>query len=159
MKKNIFITTLLVLAFVACSPKPKAEKDMEQKTGVGITHVWIKATPAAQKNSAAFMMINNYGDAEEKLISAEFAQSDVVELHEMVYENDMMKMRKVENMVVPVKGMLELKPGGLHIMLIGLKQDLKAGEKYQLHLNFESGLKKTIEAEVKEYSHKGMSGH
>ena len=62
----------------------------------------------------------------------------------------MMQMSPVPNIPVPANGKAELKPGGLHMMLIGLNRELKAGDKVQLTLNFEKAGKVPVTAEVKE---------
>ncbi len=143
------LSVLAVILLAACSPKP-------QKTGVEVSNAWIKAAPVAMKTSAGFMVLQNHNARPEKILSAEFSASNVVELHEMLYENDMMKMRKMDAMVIPAKGSLVLEPGGLHVMFIDLKQDLKEGETYDITLNLESGQKLVVPAPVKPYSHGGM---
>ena len=71
-----------------------------------------------------------------------------VELHTHTNNNGVMEMRQVPQIDIPANGKTELKPGGLHIMLIGLKQNLKAGENANVTLQFEDGSSSTITAPI-----------
>ncbi len=100
-------------------------------------------------NSAAYMLLRNPGDETDRLVSATSDVAESVELHVSQTENDVTTMRPVEFIEVPAQGETELKPGGLHIMLIGLKHELKAGEKVKLALRFEKAGTVSVEAEVR----------
>jgi len=75
----------------------------------------------------------------------------MVELHTHINDNGVMRMRPVKDMPIPAGGTTELKPGGLHLMLMMLKKQLKAGEKMPITLIFEDGSKKEIQAEVRRF--------
>ena len=100
-------------------------------------------------NSAAYMVLRNSGDQADRLVSATSDVAESVELHISQTENDVTTMRPVEYIEVPPGGETELKPGGLHIMLIGLKHELKAGDKVKLTLAFEKAGTISVEAEVR----------
>ena len=100
-------------------------------------------------NSAAYMVLVNNGNQADKLIGIASDVANTVELHESKIENDVMKMQQVEFIEVPANGQVELKPGGLHIMLIGLTKDLNEGDKVRLDLEFEVSGELPIEAEVR----------
>jgi copper(I)-binding protein len=87
--------------------------------------------------SAIYMVIHNAGADADRLVSASAAVARAVELHETRIEGGMAQMRKIAGIPVPANGKTELKPGGLHVMLIGLKRDLKAGETFPVTLKFE----------------------
>jgi hypothetical protein len=82
------------------------------------------------------------------------ASSDVaenVELHmSMMHEDDAMTMEHQNSIPVPANGSVEFKPGGLHVMLINLNQDLKTGDRFQITLQFQNAGELTIEAQVQE---------
>ncbi len=101
---------------------------------------WARATAEGAPNGAAFGLLVNLAGEDDTLVSASSAAAEAVELHEMVIgDGDVMQMRPVEGgFPVAAGGFLELKPGGLHIMLIGLKAPLLAGEMLPLTLNFET---------------------
>jgi copper(I)-binding protein len=100
-------------------------------------------------NSAAYMTIRNTGSAPDKLIKAGGDVAGSIELHTMIEENGMMQMRPVEGGIeIPAGGEVQLKPGGFHVMLIGITRDLKQGEMVKLTLEFEKAGSVTIDAPV-----------
>ena len=101
-------------------------------------------------NSAAFFVIKNNSDKDIAITSANSDIAEKNELHTHIKENQMMKMMKIEKLVVPAKSSLELKSGGDHVMLIGLKKELKAGDEISLELSFSDGDKKSIKVPVKD---------
>ncbi|MBE2195169.1 MAG: copper chaperone PCu(A)C [Anaerolinea sp.] len=106
---------------------------------------------AMGKVSAAYMMIMNSGSTPDKLIKVEGSADAVYELHESKIENDVAKMIPVEGGIeIPASGMAELKPGGLHIMMMELKEDLAPGDTLSLTLTFESGTVITVDVPVKQ---------
>jgi hypothetical protein len=100
-------------------------------------------------NSGAFMVIRNKGSEADRLVKAESDVAEVVEIHLSEMKDGVMTMRQVDGVEIPANGQAELKPGSYHVMLIGLKRDLVAGEKIQLKLTFEKGGSLEVEAEVR----------
>jgi periplasmic copper chaperone A len=100
-------------------------------------------------NSAAYMLLRNSGKETDRLVSATSDVAESVEMHVSQTENDVTTMRPVEFIEVPAGGETELKPGGLHIMLIGLKHELKPGDTVKLTLRFEKAGAVSVEAEVR----------
>ena len=100
-------------------------------------------------NGAIYVTLSNSGAQADSLVSASSDVAQTVELHEVKHDGGVMKMRPVQAIPVPAKGKTELKPGGYHIMLLGLKQDLKPGEKVPVTLKFERGGEVRVEAVVK----------
>ena len=100
-------------------------------------------------NGAAYMIIKNSGKMADKLLKAESNVSQVVELHISEVDDGVMRMRQVEYIDVPAKGEAELKPGGLHIMLIGLTEDLIEGDTIELKLYFENFGEMVVEAPIR----------
>jgi hypothetical protein len=97
------------------------------------------------------MTLKNSGNEADTLVKVTTKVSDAAEIHEMSMENQVMKMRPIpgQRLEIPARGTVELKPEGLHIMLIGLKQQLKPGDKIDLTLTFEKSGEKTVQAEVR----------
>ena len=124
MKKILFLSAFCLAAF---------------GVDVEIKDIYSRSSIAGVPNSAVFMNITNKQNTAIKLIGASSPASQEAQLHTHIKENEMMKMIKVENFEIPVNGTLELKPGGNHIMLLGLKNELKAGDKIDLKLDFEDG--------------------
>jgi len=118
---------------------------------VNVIDPWAREVPPVMSTSAGFLSLKNTGSAEHKLVSASSDGAGMVELHTHINNNGVMQMRPVENIPVAAGGTAELKPGGLHIMLMMLKKPLVAGEQLNITLNFEDGSSKQIQAEVRKY--------
>ncbi|WP_028459248.1 copper chaperone PCu(A)C [Chloroflexus sp. Y-396-1] len=99
-----------------------------------------------QAVSAAYMVLVNNSTNADAIVKAESDVAKTVELHNVIMENNVMQMRQVEAIEVPANGQVELKPGGYHVMLIGLNRDLKEGEEVVIKLTTRSG--KTIEVKA-----------
>jgi copper(I)-binding protein len=110
---------------------------------------YVRAVPPGQPNSAAFMTIMNHGDSPVALVSASSNAAKVVELHTHVHEDGMMKMRRIDKIDVPAGGSTALEPGGLHVMLIDLTQELKPEDKVAITLEFSDGSSQELEAPVR----------
>ena len=103
---------------------------------IDIGHPYARVTVAGQPIGGGFLKLNNRG-GDDKLLSATAAVSASVEMHTMNMEGDVMRMRQVDAIPLPAGKTVELKPGGYHLMFVGLKAPLKAGEKFPLKLKFE----------------------
>ena len=117
---------------------------------IEIEGAYARASIPNVPNSAAFFVIKNNSDKDIAITSANSDIAEKNELHTHIKENKMMKMMKIEKLVVPAKSSLELKSGGDHVMLIGLKKELKAGDEISLELSFSDGDKKSIKVPVKD---------
>ena len=117
---------------------------------VKIEGAYARASIPNMPNSAAFFVIKNNSDKDIAITSANSDIAEKNELHTHIKENKMMKMMKIEKLVVPAKSSLELKSGGDHVMLMGLKKELKAGDEISLELSFSDGDKKNIKVPVKD---------
>lgn len=89
------------------------------------------------ETTGGFMVIKNTGATADRLLSASCEAAMMTQVHETVVKNDVMTMREVSAIEIPAGGMVELKHGGYHIMLMNLKQDVKAGEITACTLKFE----------------------
>ena len=106
---------------------------------------------ASMPNGAVYMQLMNEGDADDRLIKAESVVAEAVELHESkMDENEVMRMSPVEMIAVPAGGSAILEPGGKHIMLLGLTEELATGDSFEVTLNFEQAEPQTIEVVVTE---------
>ena len=117
---------------------------------VKIEGAYARASIPNMPNSAAFFVIKNNSDKDIAITSANSDIAEKNELHTHIKENKMMKMMKIEKLVVPAKSSLELKSGSDHIMLMGLKKELKVGDEINLELSFSDGDKKNIKVPVKD---------
>ena len=111
-----------------------------------VSGAWARQSFGKAANSAGFMLIKNTGTTDDKLIGVSSNISKKTELHTHIRDGQVMKMRRVKGgIAVPKGGSAELKPGGLHIMFIGLKEPLKAGTRFPVTLKFEKAGELTIE--------------
>lgn len=124
-----------ILAFLSLSFGLLGANEIE------ISNAFARATPPSVTNSAAFMDIKNNSNADIKLLSATSDISEVVEIHNHIHEDGMMKMIQVDGVKIPAKSEVSLMPGGLHIMFIGLKNPVNEGDKINLVLEFDNGAK------------------
>ncbi len=139
MKFRIFMTAMAVCLGLFSAPQSHAHE--HKKTyEIGkliVSGVWARTTPPTAKTGAAYFMIQNNGSTADTLIGAKGTVSDKVEIHESKIEGGIMKMSHVGKIKIPAQGMAALKPGGFHIMMIGLHQPIKEGDQFPLMLTFE----------------------
>jgi copper(I)-binding protein len=114
---------------------------------VQISEPWVRATVVQQKATGAFLQITSPVDA--RLVQVKSPVAGVVEVHEMAMDGNVMKMRAIPGLDLPAGKAVELKPGGYHVMLMDLKQPLKAGDTVPLTLSIEGKDKKVETVEVK----------
>ena len=116
---------------------------------VTVSDAWVRATVPQQKATGAFMHLTAAQDG--KLVSAQSPVAGVVEIHEMAMDNNVMKMRELKGgLPLPAGKAIELKPGGYHVMLMDLKQQVKEGETVPLTLVVEGkdGQRQNIEVKA-----------
>jgi copper(I)-binding protein len=133
--KNIALTlTAALLAFSATA----AFADDYKLGSLEIAYPYARATPPNAPVSGGYMVIRNTGAEADRLISGTAGFAKRVEIHEMTMENDVMKMRELpDGLEIPAGGEVELRPGGYHVMFIGLDGQLKDGESRPVTLTFE----------------------
>jgi len=119
---------------------------------------FARAAMQQQRNSAAFMQLTNRGDAAH-VDSAKSPVADIVELHTHINDQGVMRMRKIERIDLPAQQAVMLKPGGLHVMLLGLNRDLQVGEEIEVTLVFSDGSEKRLLVPVKMMQMGKMKGH
>lgn len=100
---------------------------------------YAKATPPNAKNSAAFMKIKNTSNSDIELLAASSNISKVTELHTHIEENGMKKMIQIPSIKIPANSSVELKPGGLHIMFLGIQNQINENSNVDLNLTFSDG--------------------
>ncbi|WP_273284577.1 copper chaperone PCu(A)C [Methylibium petroleiphilum] len=101
---------------------------------VTVDGAWVRATVPNQSATGAFMRLTAQKDV--VLTGASSAVADIVEVHEMWLDKDIMRMRPADRVPLKAGQTIELKSGGLHIMMMDLKRQIKAGERVPLTLSF-----------------------
>lgn len=124
---------------------------------IAILQPWTRAA-GVNGNGAGFLRLRNAGTQPDRLISAATPIARVVELHTMERDGDVMRMRPVPNIAVAPGQTVELRPGGFHIMLIGLTAPMQQGGRVPLTLRFERAGEVQVELTVEAAGARG-SGH
>lgn len=148
MKPTTILTAIFTALFALTFSLPAAAQ-------VVVRDAWVRATVPHQTATGAFMQITSPADA--ALVDVQSSAASIVEIHEMKLVNNVMKMRAVEQVALPAGKMVELKPGGYHVMMMDLKAQVKAGDTIPLTLVFEGKDKKRFTLEVKA-SAKSLTG-
>ncbi|WP_326914735.1 copper chaperone PCu(A)C [Sphingopyxis chilensis] len=105
---------------------------------LSIERGWSRQTAPGQTVGGGFVTITNRGGAGDRLVAANSPISREVQLHTMSVDEGVMRMRPVgRGIAIPVGKTVELKPGGLHIMFVGLKRPLTPGQSFPVTLRFQ----------------------
>ena len=112
---------------------------------VAVADPWVRGTVAGQKATGAFMQLKSANDA--ALVGAASPVAKIVEIHQMKMDGGVMKMSAVDRLPLPAGKPVDLKPGGYHVMLMDLTQQLKEGQNVPVTLTIEdkAGTKTTVE--------------
>jgi len=145
------LTRLIAFALLVVSTVLIATAD---SAAVAVTGAWARATPPGLDVSAAYFVIENRGAA-DRLTAVSSPVAGRAELHRTTTRDGMARMEHQHAVAVP-PGRTEFAPGGLHVMLLGLEQPLRAGDRFPLTLEFERAGELTVEVSVRAA---GGAGH
>jgi copper(I)-binding protein/sulfur relay (sulfurtransferase) complex TusBCD TusD component (DsrE family) len=152
----LLLAGLLALSGLsACkTEKPAAEQPAAKGAQIEISGAWSRSTPEMMAGSGiVYMVLNNTGGEADRLVAGKTPAAEAVELHEHTMDDQgVMRMRRVEGgyIEIPAGGSVELKPGGLHVMLVNLTSPLETGSTFPLTLKFEQLGEVTIEVPVRD---------
>ncbi|MYM85004.1 copper chaperone PCu(A)C [Duganella sp. FT50W] len=115
---------------------------------VTVKQAWVRATVVQQNATGAFMQVHSPSPV--RLVAASSPLTPTVEVHEMAMQNDVMTMRQIPAIEIGAGKTVELKPGGYHIMLLKLTQQVKVGDIVPLTLEFEAadGKRQTVKVDA-----------
>jgi periplasmic copper chaperone A len=116
------------------------------------------ARESVTRTGAAYLTVRNGGDQDDRLIGVSSEVADKALLHSSAMQDGVMKMRPVEVLEVPAHGEAVLEPGGLHVMLIGLKEPLEEGKSFALTLEFENAGEVEVVTAIEDIGHGGAGG-
>jgi periplasmic copper chaperone A len=143
------LRTVFFTLFFTMSACAVAESD------ISISDAWARATAPGQKVAAAYMDLSSKEGA--TLVKVETSIAGIVEIHSMTMENDVMKMRMLNELALPAGETVNLAPGGYHLMLFDLQQPLDAGQsaEFKLHFRTKAGDAKilTVNLPIKPRAH------
>ncbi|NVJ62569.1 MAG: copper chaperone PCu(A)C [Gammaproteobacteria bacterium] len=136
---------LFVLALVLCSLSVSSK----QTDLIEISDVWVRGVLPVQKTSAAYFKIKNHTSRELKLESVDSAFANHSMMHKTVESNGMASMEHVESLTLAPNQEIIFKPGGLHVMIMGLKSEFSEQQQLKLTFKFDDGTVKQVNAQVK----------
>lgn len=147
----------LLIAVAAIAAVPAAAHDYTAGD-ITIGHPWSRAAGAGG-TGAGFLKLTNNGTQPDRLISATSPLAPVVELHTMVRDGDVMRMRPVQDITIAPGQTVELRPGGFHIMLVGLTAPMNQGTRVPLTLRFERAGEVQVELAVEAAGARAAPAH
>jgi protein SCO1/2 len=115
---------------------------------VAITNAWVRETDSKAKVNAGYMTLLNVGSEEVTLVKVDSESYEIIEVHEMLAVDGLMEMREVTDMIIPAYSQIQLKPGGMHLMLKKPHRHLMTGQKVDMTLTFKSGRKQRVSVNV-----------
>jgi periplasmic copper chaperone A len=158
--KSLLKFTLFPLALFLAAGLTQADQHGDHGSHpVKVHSPFVRMMPPGQPNTAAFMTLENTGNTNLAVVAAESQVSKVVELHTHTMVEGVMQMREIEKIEIPAGQRTELKPGGLHIMLIGLHKPLSEEQVVEITLVYDDGSRQTIEAPVRHPGAEMMQSH
>ena len=125
----------VVILLCVCAPQEEIQ----------VTNTWLRPS---HDTTAAYMRIKNTTLQDNALIAVETSAADTVEIHTVTGEDEMMRMRPVNEIALPKQETVSLEPGGYHLMLFGLQKPLQEGEYIYFTLFFKNQTTKIVKAEV-----------
>lgn len=146
----VIVLLIGLAALAACNAAGAPGAANANPAGLSIQDAFARPAPAGGMGGA-FLTVVNTGSAPDRLVSARSPIAQTVETHETIDDNGVMKMRPVAGgFEVPANGKLELKPGGKHLMFVGLTSPLTAGSDVEITLVFEKAGEKTLKVPVRQ---------
>ena len=158
MRHAVVVAALLATLPTALFSSPTAVA-ADVKTGdITVERAWARASAGPVANGVAYFTLENRGGA-DRLLAAASSAAERVELHAHIRDGEVMKMRPVEAIDIGAGQTVTLMPGGLHVMLMGLKAPLKEGATLPLTLTFEKAGRVEFQAQILAPGSRGPAGH
>lgn len=148
------LITIILMALLSVVAQAKNMAD-----SLEIENIYVRLMPPGSQSTAAFGVLKNVANQDLILVSGESEVAGRVEVHGHQQEGGVFKMVQLKNLTIPKGGSVELKPGGNHIMLMQLKNDLKENQQIKISLVMSDKSKKTISATVKSDLGQGHHHH
>ena len=155
--KNGFFSLCLSLTLAA--PAFAGDDHAAHAGDIMVHESWARASIGSAPNSAAYMQLMTHGDQADKLIAVETPAAERAELHDHILDGDVARMQKIEAIDVKPGEPITLEPGGLHVMLMGVKDKLNEGDVLPLTLTFEKAGEVTLEVPIKGLKAGAGHGH
>lgn len=142
--------TLLLGFALAGTLSAAARTPLAAQAGpVSVKNAWVREAPEGRKVTGIFLTLMNAGAVPRAVVSGSTEVADTLELHEMKRDGEMMRMSPVQRIEVPAGGQVELRPGGFHLMIFGLKKPLVQGDTVRVMLMLDDGSRVAVAAPVR----------
>lgn len=151
------LTIALAMLLTAFSLAAAAASDNDG--AIRVQQPWARALPPVSRNGAAYLSIHNTGGEPDRLLSAASPAAARVEIHTHEHVGGMMKMRQIDGVDLPAGQRVDFAPGGLHLMLIELRQPLTAGQDFALELEFRHAGRVPVQVRVLQDPPPATGGH
>ena len=139
MKRILVLVLAIALGLSACS----AEE------GIEVNDAWARPAPQGE-NGAIYLAIHNHSSETQEMVGATSEVAEAVEMHESQMSGDVMQMHQLESVSLGPGAEVVFEPGGLHIMLVGLRKELRVGDEIEVTLQFKSFEDITVSVPVTE---------
>lgn len=134
----------LSLTLILLMPAPEIEA-----APLNITDAWIKNLPPVIPMRAGYMRIENNSDTSYRITGVKSEVFTAIDIHETIEKNGMMSMQPIMQLTIEANTAVKLKPGGIHLMMIGPKQVLKSGDRVSVILEFDDGNTQNVQMTVR----------
>ncbi|MFT4633384.1 MAG: copper(I)-binding protein [Candidatus Pseudothioglobus sp.] len=132
----VFFATLLALMMSGC--------DGESEPAVAFSHGWARATPTGANVAAVYAQLSNRGLESVTILGISTSVARMAQVHETTESEGMMRMRHVDPLALAAGTDVDLVPGGMHLMLMGLTQPLTSGMTFDVTFELADGQKLTL---------------
>ena len=139
MKRTIPFFLIGVFLLSACGPEK----------GIEVHSAWARPTNQGE-NGAVYCELHNHASTADELTGASSNAAEAVEIHESTLSGDVMQMKMIPSLPIDAFADMAFEPGGLHIMLVDLKQDLKLDDGIEIVLHFKNHEDITVHVVVKD---------
>lgn len=150
MKKILCLTFFLAVSSFSFADN-HGGKNMAE--AIDVKAAWARETFKMAKSGAAYLTLSNNSGKDAQLVSVSFGESigEMVQIHTTVIEDNMMRMKELEDGVTIGAGeTLTFQPGGMHLMLMGLNGPIELGKDFEIELSFADGSSKSTKVVVRD---------
>lgn len=150
MNRLIIPSVLLVFLLLVQTACESRLGEMAVEESITVSEPWVRDVPYGVENTAMYLNIFNNSGKSDVLLSVSSDAAKSAEIHRTYVDQEgITRMEMVDHIEIPASRQVILEPGGMHIMLIGLKEKLNAGDSVYVELEFEVAGTKSINAEVR----------
>jgi len=147
---QVILLLSAVMTTAAMAHNHKADKSKQQHTNIEISQAWARALPPVVPNGAAYFTLVNHSNKDIVVtgVSSDIAKHSM--LHESYFDDGKVAMRHIEELVINPHKSVIFKPGGFHVMLMGLKKPLTKGGEFTMSFQLKDGSQITTSVTVKD---------